>query len=201
MYNLFMNSNLGYLLQIIPFILLVGTIYSIVRYIWLKKRSLSKNGWGNEATRLLLVCYIAGLLSLVWVPANFWSSIWYYVLNGYSGGSMGKLFSGEFNFIPSMFRYFTGELVGAGSWTQFMAVGNILMYLPFGLLVPFLWKRLNWWKMVLTGFAVSAITELGQPIFGRSFDVDDLISNTIGVLIGFLIFVIVRFIAPKFVNR
>ena len=68
--------------------------------------------------------------------------------------------------------------------------GNILMFIPVGMSWPFCFKKLDKvWKTVLAGFGYSLFIELTQLfVFGRSTDIDDLMLNTIGALIGALIF-------------
>lgn len=67
-----------------------------------------------------------------------------------------------------------------------MVAENILLLMPLGFLLP-LTDR-NRWKMgrtVLTGFLFSLGVELCQFLLKRGqFEVDDLINNTLGVLIG-----------------
>jgi len=66
---------------------------------------------------------------------------------------------------------------------------NILLYIPLGYLLPFIWPRLQRglvsWKVVLIGFVCSAMTEISQMIFRIGwFEFDDMINNTMGCLIG-----------------
>jgi glycopeptide antibiotics resistance protein len=67
-----------------------------------------------------------------------------------------------------------------------MVAENILLLMPIGFLLP-LTDR-DRWKMgrtVLTGFLFSLGVELCQFLLKRGqFEVDDLINNTLGVLIG-----------------
>lgn len=198
MYRLLLNSNFGYLYQILPFLLLVGALYLTLRIRFLQKNS-RPIAFRVEAVRLLLVCYLAGLLALVWTPANFWSCLWFYLLNGYPSGSMGQLFTGSYQFVPSALLVLIGER-SWGSWSQFMILGNLLLYLPLGFLLPLLWKEFRLRGVLLSGFLLSAITELGQPIFGRSFDIDDLITNMAGALLGFLLFALLQHLAPRWVS-
>lgn len=79
--------------------------------------------------------------------------------------------------------------------------GNILLLFPLGFYAPILWRRFNKAKsVVILGFAVSGGIELTQlcisTILGvtyRSFVFDDIILNTVGVLLGYLFF---RLISP-----
>ncbi len=65
---------------------------------------------------------------------------------------------------------------------------NILMMIPFGILAPLLWRKLRSVKrMAAAGFCFSLAIELMQMFSGRLTDVDDLITNTLGAVIGCLI--------------
>jgi len=75
---------------------------------------------------------------------------------------------------------------------------NILLFTPFGLLLPMLWKKFNnIFLVIATGFFCSLIIELGQIFTFRATDVDDLFTNTLGTLIGYLIFLIIKMLFPK----
>lgn len=64
---------------------------------------------------------------------------------------------------------------------------NIMLFIPFGYLLPSLFPRLCWWQVILLGLAFSLCIELLQLITKLGYaDVDDLINNTLGAAIGFL---------------
>ena len=73
--------------------------------------------------------------------------------------------------------------------------GNIFMFVPTGIVLPVLYKRLdNFFKVVGTGFLISLSIEILQlPFADRASDVDDLIMNTLGVATGYVIYMIVRY--------
>ncbi|MBO1511939.1 VanZ family protein [Metabacillus bambusae] len=68
-------------------------------------------------------------------------------------------------------------------------VGNVLAFVPFGFLLPLLVSRLgSFIRMVWGTVAFSLLVEIAQLIFRvGAFDVDDLLLNTIGGVIGFLL--------------
>ena len=78
-------------------------------------------------------------------------------------------------------------------------MGNILLFLPLGVILPTLWKkRSSHWKMIAAGVAVSLTIEILQlPFFERVSDVDDLIFNTFGYLLGYLLYFGGKCIRPK----
>ncbi|MFI8358288.1 VanZ family protein [Streptomyces cyaneofuscatus] len=70
------------------------------------------------------------------------------------------------------------------------AGGNVLLGVPFGLLLPFLVpRRLRMISMTLLTAAAMVLVELvqGALVTGRAFDIDDVILNTSGALLGYLL--------------
>ncbi|MCW8217688.1 VanZ family protein [Streptomyces griseolus] len=70
------------------------------------------------------------------------------------------------------------------------AGGNLLLGMPFGLLLPVLVpRRLRMIRMVLLTALVITVIELvqGALVVGRAFDVDDVILNTAGALLGYVL--------------
>ncbi|WP_405534276.1 VanZ family protein [Streptomyces sp. NBC_00075] len=68
--------------------------------------------------------------------------------------------------------------------------GNVLLGVPFGLLVPIvLPKARGVLRVLFLTAAVMLMVELAQGtlITGRAFDIDDVILNTTGALIGYLL--------------
>ncbi|PKM95486.1 MAG: VanZ family protein [Firmicutes bacterium HGW-Firmicutes-1] len=69
-------------------------------------------------------------------------------------------------------------------------IGNVVAFMPMGFFVPILFrKKRSFWKVILFSACVSLIVELLQFKFVvGSFDVDDIILNTFGGAIGFVIY-------------
>ena len=70
--------------------------------------------------------------------------------------------------------------------------GNVLIFVPFGFLLP--WVRgcfSHWWKVLLNALVFVTGIELFQLLsaFGE-FDVDDILLNCIGAMIGYVIFTV-----------
>lgn len=69
---------------------------------------------------------------------------------------------------------------------------NIILFIPLGFLIPIIWKEeRKICRIALRGFMFSLIIELLQIFCGRITDIDDLIANTIGCIIGYLIFKVI----------
>ena len=67
------GSVLGYFFQAVPITCFVGIVYLIIRVVTVKRNKL-KVEWLKEIKKLLVTCYLTGLISLVVLPANFWLS-------------------------------------------------------------------------------------------------------------------------------
>ena len=72
-------------------------------------------------------------------------------------------------------------------------IGNTAMFIPLGIVWPAVFKKLNTHaKVIAAGIGVSLTIEILQlPFFGRSTDIDDLIINTLGFLMGYGIYLLV----------
>lgn len=97
----------------------------------------------------------------------------------------------------------TGEYGNHASWTgklQLIPVLtidvdtfalNVIMMLPLGVLLPLVLGRIRWGRVVAVAFAVSLGIEVLQGVTnvvvssGRAADVNDLIANTAGAVLGF----------------
>ena len=68
-------------------------------------------------------------------------------------------------------------------------IGNVLAFVPCGFLLPAISRRCRKWAGVLmVGALISFLIECTQLIFNvGSFDVDDMLLNTLGVAVGFYI--------------
>ncbi|QNK40716.1 VanZ family protein [Caproicibacter fermentans] len=70
---------------------------------------------------------------------------------------------------------------------------NILLFIPFGFLLPLLWERYHpFWKTVSCGFLLSLSIELSQLFNRRISDIDDLLMNTLGAFAGWLFWLLLR---------
>ena len=73
--------------------------------------------------------------------------------------------------------------------------GNILMFIPLGLYAVNFMKKFNFWRALWVVIGASLGIEVLQYIFKRGVsDIDDLLLNTMGGLIGILIYLIFKVI-------
>ena len=73
-------------------------------------------------------------------------------------------------------------------------VGNIAMFIPLGVVWPLVFPELSTHgKAIAAGVGISLTIEVLQlPFFDRASDIDDLILNSLGFLIGYGIYLLVR---------
>ena len=73
-------------------------------------------------------------------------------------------------------------------------IGNVAMFIPVGLIWPFCFRKLDTLgKTVLAGAGFSLFIEITQlPFYDRCSDIDDLLLNTAGILLGAMIWFGIR---------
>ncbi len=94
--------------------------------------------------------------------------------------------------------FFLGRPEAVMSPSQYL--GNVLLGIPFGFLVPFVW-RVSLSSVLVAGLCFSLsiealqwlATKLMVAFPSRAVDINDVILNTLGVLIGVAAFAVVRF--------
>lgn len=121
---------------------------------------------------------------------------------------MGRTYSEReyhYNLIPflEIKRFLTHyKVLGAGA-VALNLLGNILAFMPFGFFLPMFSKRFHiFLNTVFYSLELSILVELIQLITKvGSFDVDDIILNTLGGAAGFLAYLIFAWLEKKMKNR
>ena len=107
-----------------------------------------------------------------------------YTLNLYGGYVSNK----SFNYIPFVETFRMIKDSGL-SVAKHNIVGNLIMLAPLGMFVGALYKKCNSvLKIAGITFMCSAIIEINQHFTGRFADIDDIILNTTGGVLGYLIY-------------
>jgi glycopeptide antibiotics resistance protein len=89
-----------------------------------------------------------------------------------------------------------------GKSQLFEIVNNILLTIPFGILINF-FVKFNWknilWVSIASGLAIETSQFIMSLFFGpyRTVDINDVILNTTGSLIGYLIFITAEWVVHK----
>ena len=84
---------------------------------------------------------------------------------------------------------------GPGSFVFGNLIGNLLAFMPLGLLLPVAFRRLPWPLVILAGAALSAAIETTQYALSinlghgyRAADIDDVIVNVCGTIVGLALY-------------
>ena len=72
--------------------------------------------------------------------------------------------------------------------------GNLVAFIPMGFFIPLIFKRLkNFFVMLIVFIMASFFIELLQYVFAvGAADVDDIILNSIGGVLGYLLYVVIN---------
>lgn len=139
-------------------------------WLWWERRPF---GWRREMPLLLMAFYLAGLWEITVLRGSFRLP---------QPGLLSRM--ENIQWIPLLHTF--GELKN-GLWAFFYPVGgNLIWFLPFGLLLPLCWKRAGLLWTALLSALLSVSLELSQLLFASGVtDVDDLIFNLLGGLLGY----------------
>ncbi len=153
----FFNTYPGYFLQMVPFALAAGLIVGV------RKRRQGRGLWAG-----LLAAYLTGLVGVTLLLRAI-NLLWYWIFYHQSGGRM-WFFEWTYNLIPNFWNHFRGE-----------NLANALMFVPFGVLYPLAGEGRSFRRTIVAGAVLILSIELLQPIFGRAFDINDVILNLAGI--------------------
>lgn len=165
-------------------------LIAMVAFCVVKKRTVSQT-----VVRLLFVVSIAAIVAITLLP------ITYYLKPGQTPDV------GGYNLVPlvplaNMFEVYAEHV----QWMPWVQIGgNIAMFIPFGFLLPLLSERARRFKRsALIVLAAAVGVELAQLLIGlclgylyRCVDVNDVILNFIGGLLGYLAFLGVSRLATR----
>lgn len=169
----------------LPFILIAWTVTVLYRHHQHKR----VNWWW-------MIALAAFIITLVNILSN--------TLVSFTPDRDGFQFHGNINLVPfiSIFKMVNDLLSSQPSGYSFINFfGNIGFFVPFGFFIPFLSKKFaSAWKVILFGCLLSIFIEVWQLFLpARGSDIDDVILNTLGTAIGYLLFWIARKVFPRFI--
>lgn len=179
----------GEIVSVLIYILAVDLIYVIIRLV---RRKMGKPlPWSQELFRLFFVTYlvgVAGVLLLPKIDAGIWDSGKPYLdftFPDYSAVS-------GVNFIP--FRTIgeqVGMVFGGNPYGIINLLVNCCLFVPFPVLLGLCFPHMKYRYRFLIPFITIPVCEAIQPFCGRSVDIDDVILNTAGTLVGVLISILI----------
>ena len=133
-----------------------------VPLVWLFQRFRGERGWTRYVLSGLFVLYLCEMFDVVGIPAARYIR-----------------WEPNISLIP-----FSDET----HWLGVQRVLNAVMFAPFGFLLPVLWRGCRKWSVTtLAGFLLSLTIEILQMFCFRATDVDDLLMNTLGALLGYFL--------------
>lgn len=164
---------LGYFLIGIIGMAILAVCYLPIYFILRKRIPLSRQ----------IAYFLLGVCVLVICAATFLGWIVACVLDGRSVLAAER----SLNLIPFQFITETWAMGARKQITQ--TIANVVMFLPLGSVFPAVFKKARmFWKTAAYMMLFSFFIEFVQYFIGRSADIDDLMLNTLGGMLGFLVF-------------
>lgn len=181
----------GYLIQILPFLLLAGLGYLAVRLAvrWLTGRR-GPLLW--EAAVLLFVLYLAGVFALWFVPREVWRCLWYWAIFGVWDGEMvARVLTFSFDWFPALDQVLAGERTAGGAVRRVL-MGNVMMFIPLGLVTPLLLGERGMGRTLKLGVLLTVLAELARLLLGCGLTVENIAVDLLCVGIGVCLYRTVR---------
>ena len=174
-----------FIVRMIPGLVLAAILFPCLYP--LRQRRLTGKGLVSKPAREVLLAlfwmFCGGMAVLTLTPPDFnWLTAIRYSY------SLPVFSLGFINLVP--FRTFTQS--------GLILLGNIIMFVPFGLLAALLWRGFRWTRALFLGVCITVFIECSQLFVGRAFDIDDIILNTLGVLCGYWLWLLLRRLTPAF---
>ena len=148
----------------------------------------------REATLYLFVAYLFGLAALVLWPQYILLQGNLVILNAR------KSFTDGVNWVPFyMIRGYIQALEEGNLYYGLVYfAGNIAAFMPLGFLLPLLFRNQGPIRVFLIGLGYSLTAEYLQFFLGRHCDVDDVMLNALGSILGYLSFRLFKWLFPVF---
>ncbi|WP_270340932.1 MULTISPECIES: VanZ family protein [Bacillus] len=150
-------------------------------------------GWGL----FLPYSFVLLFKLLLGRPAFYFGNLKYF----FETGDWHSIHGGLINLVPfrSTIRYLTEFDSYNLDIVLMNTLGNVLIFIPFGFLLPLLFKQINNVKMASKIFIkfILLIESLQLLTFTGVFDIDDIILNMLGALIGYGSFVGMKYILDR----
>lgn len=146
----------------------LAAVFLIPIFQYLNKKRFHNNH--TTLTALLFALYLSAVYAMVGLP-----NITYI------------RFAPSFNFVP--FLYFFSDVT---------SLLNVFLFVPLGFFLPVLRSKFRkFWPTLAFGFLMSVFIEVSQIFTHRATDVNDLITNTFGTIIGYFCGWLLLKVCPK----
>lgn len=186
-----MKLFLFFAVRTIPAFVITFLVFSMLRVKFFSHRKINSTGF-REFLLSLFAGYIAFLVIMLFTPNSYIANSGINLTNenfDFVGNFKDRISSGAWgvNLVP--FRTIRNYVKYSGFLhTMINIFGNIIIFVPFGILLAEIFpKKRNILKILGITFATSFFVEFIQFFIGRSVDIDDLILNLLGSVIGYFI--------------
>lgn len=143
---------------------------------------MKKKAWIRICSRIAFIIYMLILVYFLLLSDGFGRTVRYDKMH--------------FNLIPfvEIMRFIRYRESIGFFYVVINLVGNVVAFIPFGALIRWVInRRVRWYQVTGYTFMFSLSVELLQLVAKvGSFDVDDLILNTLGGLVGFFVYYVLR---------
>ena len=191
---LYMRGMVSMMMYFFP-VYCAGRILIIRRKLYEEKNSyeMSLKSGAREVAMAVFVLFMAGLLMLTFQNGQEWMR----------AGSLAEAAErlrmrigvnlSPFHTIRNYMKY-----APTSDWLRVNIVGNIVMFIPWGFGLPLLWKKYRYFlKLAMMSLILPVCIEFIQLFVGRTVDVDDVILNFMGSMLGGFLFLTMRLLVPK----
>jgi len=165
--------------------ILYTLFFIVLRYLWIKLKK-TNTSFSREFWLTVCVFYVLLLFALTVFRDGYF--IWQFQFYWHRPLS-------QINIVPLVE---TLKLMKAQSLVDFIynLYGNIMWFIPMGVFIPALTKRhLGFVQVVFFGALISVSIETMQFILNTGVtDIDDVIFNTLGAAVGYLLFFVGKWI-------
>lgn len=186
-----MRLFLFFEVRTIPAFVITFLVFSMLRVKFFSHRKINSSGF-REFLLSLFAGYLAFLVIMLFTPNSYIANSGINLTNenfDFVGNFKDRITSGAWgvNLVP--FRTIKNYIKYSGFLhTMINIFGNIIIFVPFGILLAEIFpKTRNILKILGITFATSFFVEFIQFFIGRSVDIDDLILNLLGSVIGYFI--------------
>jgi glycopeptide antibiotics resistance protein len=171
-------------------------VFVVIAYLVLRVLTRDKGpvNWTREVIKFLFVLYLSMVVAVTLFP----------IIIGHTPNIQNDYRS--FNFIPlvTIYKYFSHIRTAYNGDVAFMIEliaknigGNILLLMPLGFCAPILFQQFKRFRnVVLLGLFMSISIEciqflelLSGIVLWRSVDIDDVVGNVMGAVLGYLIYI------------
>ena len=184
-----MKAVLNYLIAMLPFALVSVPFAAL----WRKSRRKSFIKSGTETTdtheivSILFIMFMAALISQTVIPKiEITDAGIRFFQTGYN----------KYNLIP--FKEIKLAINQGGTFFIVNFIGNQLVFAPIAFFTALLYNKPRIYKSVAITTVVSVFVEVCQIPQNRGSDIDDVILNTLGGIIGYILYMIFSKLFPKF---